>query len=207
MKRSVTFLGTLILLVLFVCSAFGAEYTADMVTTGPQGNMTGKLYVKGDLFRQDMVMQGQEQTILIDEDKDLTIILMHAQKMYMEFPAMDDEEFQETMEVDIDSAEDLLKENPDMATAEDLGTETVNGIRCRVFKVTYKEDLRGDSTLWISKELETPIKIVTNTSEGTSTMELKNIKKGGVSPNLFSIPSGYKKMEIPGLMGGATDTD
>ncbi len=207
MKRSITALGVCILTVLFACTAFAAEYTADMITTGPQGNMTGKLYVKGDLFRQDMVMEGQEQTIIINEEKDLTIILMHPQKMYMEFVDMGDEEVQESMEVDIDSAEDLLKENPDMATAEDLGTETINGIKCRVFKVTYKEDLRGDSTLWISKELETPIKIITNTAEGMSTMELQNIKKGSVSSSVFAIPSGYKKMEMPGLMGNMEDMD
>ncbi|HPJ26178.1 MAG TPA: DUF4412 domain-containing protein [Synergistaceae bacterium] len=206
MKRKSIFLGTLILAVLFACTAFGAEYTADMITTGPHGNSTGKLYVKGNLFRQDIAMQGQEQTILINEETGDTIVVMHAQKMYMEFLDMADEEFQETMEVDIDSAEELLEENPDMATAEDLGTETVNGYKCKVFKVTYKEDLRGDSTLWISKKLETPIKIVTNTSEGTSTMEMKNIQEGSLASSLFEIPQGYKKMEMPGFMGDM-DTD
>jgi outer membrane lipoprotein-sorting protein len=197
MKRSITALGVCILTVLFACAAFSAEYTADMVTTGPQGNTEGKLYVKGNLFRQDMTMEGQEQSIIINEETGKTLILMHAQKMYMELPDMTGDDAQETEKYNADSAEELLKANQDMATAEDLGKETINGIPCRIFKVTYKENLRGESTLWISRELKTPIKIITSTPMGDTTLEMKNIKQGGVSESLFSAPEDYKKMELP----------
>ncbi len=199
MRRSVLFSGIFILVVLFACTAFGAEYTADMTTTGPQGTTTGKLYVKGNLFRQDMTMEGQEQTIIIDEKTGITLILMHAQKMYMEIPDMTGDESQGEAQYDVDSAEDLLEANRDMATAEDLGMETVNGVTCRIFKVTYKDGLRGDSTLWISRELETPIKVVTQTPMGETTLEMNNINQGSLSDSLFSVPQDYGRMELPGM--------
>ncbi len=199
MKRSITALGACLLTVLFVCAALSAEYTADMVTTGPQGTSEGKLYVKGNLFRQDMTMEGQEQSIIINEETGTTLILMHAQKMYMELPDMTGDDAQESGKYSVDSTEELLKANRDMATAEDLGKETINGISCRVFKVTYKEGLRGESTLWISRELETPIKIITSTPMGDTTLEMKNIKTGSVSEGLFSAPPEYEKMELPEL--------
>jgi negative regulator of sigma E activity len=144
-----------------------------------------------------MTMEGQEQSIIINEETGKTLILMHAQKMYMELPDMTGEGTQETEKYNADSAEELLKANRDMATAEDLGKETINGISCRVFKVTYKENLRGESTLWISRELKTPIKIITSTPMGDTTLEMKNIKQGAVSESLFSTPADYEKMELP----------
>ena len=81
-------------------------------------------------------------------------------------------------------------------TEKDLGTETVNGFKCRKKSVEMVVEVMGFKTksrsvVWISKKLDMPVR--TRTEDGYVT-ELRNIKKGRQSKKLFEIPSGYKKV-------------
>jgi outer membrane lipoprotein-sorting protein len=60
----------------------------------------------------------------------------------------------------------------------------------------------GAMTQWIARELNYPIKILYEGQQGKMTMEYKNIKQGGLSDTLFSVPSDYQKMSMPGMTGG-----
>ncbi len=83
-----------------------------------------------------------------------------------------------------------------------LGTEKVEGYECDKILYTYRDKSMGVMTQWIARELNYPIKMLYEGPQGKTTMEYKNIKKGGVSDSSFSVPSDYQKMSMPGMKGG-----
>jgi hypothetical protein len=74
--------------------------------------------------------------------------------------------------------------------------EQVNGRSCDHWQITHKDGKVTNA--WIDQKLHFPIKSVSD----DSTWQLTNIKEGEPSASLFEIPSGYRKMDIGGVMGG-----
>ncbi|MCF7935430.1 MAG: DUF4412 domain-containing protein [Synergistales bacterium] len=185
------------LVLLSPLAGMAAEYTADMVISGPQGERNATVYVKGDRFRQDLAMGGQKQSIIIDEQTGGTFVVLHERKMYMDLSAMG-EQAPESPRFSGESAEDLVANNPDIAEAEYQGEEKLHGYLCKVYHVTYSNAEGNAGTLWISEELETPLKIIAETEEGTFTTEMSNIREKPLDDSLFEIPEGFKKVEMPG---------
>jgi hypothetical protein len=166
-------------------TAFAAEFSADMVMKGPDGQgMSGKVFVKGQKIRQEMDQDGEKMITILRLDRKLSWVIMPDEKVYMEMKMRE-------------SAEDpSLVEKADPARIRRLGKETVNGFICEKIQVTEKGTV---ITQWLSEELGWPIKGEVKGPEGISTHEYKNIGKGGVSETLFEIPAGFQKMSVPGM--------
>ena len=166
-------------------AAFAAEFSADMVMKGPDGQgMTGKVFVKGQKIRQEMDQDGEKMITILRPDRKLSWVIMPDEKVYMEMKMKE-------------SAEDpTLAEKADPAKVKRLGKETVNGFACDKIQVTEKDTV---ITQWLSTELGWPIRGEVKSPEGVSTHEYQNIRKGGVSDALFEIPSGFQKMTVPGM--------
>jgi len=185
-KTAAKILITAVLAVfLAAAAANAAEFSADMVMKGPDGQtMSGKVFVKGQKIRQEMQQGGERVITILRMDKKLSWVLMVDEKVYMEMKMRE-------------SAEDpSLVEKADPAKIRRLGKETVNGFVCEKIQVTDKNAV---ITQWISEELGWPIKGEVKAPEGVSSHEYKNIRKAPVPDDLFEVPKGFQKMTVPGM--------
>ena len=185
-KSLISVLVSIFLSLVFSGLTLAAEFSADLIVT-PKGEeaMTGKIFVKGNKIRNEMVEDGEKQIMINRPDKNVTWMITPEEKSYMEIP------YQETDNNFEEWTADREKQ------AKELGEETVAGQACRKFEMV--ED--GEKTIyWVSKKLSFPVKV----ENSDTTLEYKNIKEGGLSDSLFEIPAGYQKMSMPVPPGGAT---
>lgn len=164
------------------------SFSAEQVTLAPNGKIEnkGKMYVTSEKVRIEMRSpQGKGNMIVImRRDLNLFWMLNPGDKKYFERSLNEDE------------WESMVKGAIKSKTEKDLGTEMINGFKCRKKAVEMVVEVMGfksksRSVVWISKKLDMPIR--TKMEDGRVT-ELRNIKKGRQSKKLFEIPGGYKKI-------------
>lgn len=168
-----------------------AEFSADMINKSPMGNIEGKIFYKEGNFRQEMMMGGQKQITIFRKDKNVVWVLMPMQMMYMEMQA--------------GSQQNLAPVDPDeidkLGGKKYLGKEKVNGYMCSKYRYTFHDKSSGTAIYWISDKLDFPIKMKTEGTSGSMSMEYRNIQEKAVAASLFNIPEGYQKMSMPMMPG------
>ena len=189
--RLVMVLGIFISLIGFSGMALAAEFSADLIIDNPQGKVTGKVYVKADKIRQEILKQDINQVIILRLDKGITWSLMPENKMYMEIPGIGKEATDPEIE----------KKIKDMAEKKSLGKEKIGGYVCEKYQYIYHDKSLGVLTQWFSKRLNYPIKTEYKAASYHMLTEYKNIKEGKIADSLFEIPSGYQKMQLPMMPG------
>lgn len=198
MKRVTSILLATLLLCLFAGSLWAANFEADMVMTGPMGDMTGKIYVEGERQRQDMEgPMGRTTVITLGEDQS-SLIVMHDRQAYMEMAADNFPMASDMGAVDPTMVEGE-KEAPDGMKMQNLGNETINGYVCEKLRLVSEEEPGVSTLIWFSHDLGVPLRAIHETPEGTSTVEYKNIVEGKVSEKTFAVPEGYQKMDLGGF--------
>jgi len=184
--------GFVILAVLFGLATCGycgkiKSFSAERVSIDPSGKVSnmGKLYITPRKLRMDMSSPEGKGNILVILRKDLKIywMLNPKAKKYFERP-LNEEDWEKAMYESIKRKE------------KDLGTETVNGFKCRKKEVETAVQFMGikrksRSIIWVSNRLVMPIR--TESEDGHVT-ELRKIKSGRQPSRLFEVPPGYKKV-------------
>jgi len=182
-KSSILIL-TAVILACLLGLAQAAEFSAQVVShMGPQ-KVKGKVYLKGEKLRQEFSMGGGKSINIARPDKQVTWVIMPAQKFYVEMPLEETDEAK-TMRMPKDKTKMKL-----------VGTETVNGYETDKYETVIKSNgktMKFD--LWVAKKLGVPIKMVSK--DGSYSMEYLNIKEGNVPDSVFEVPSGYRKMSMP----------
>ena len=193
LKRMSKRLAVLVGVMALAVSCGAADFSADMITKAGKMTVTGKVYRKGNLIRQDTKSPMGNRIIILRQDKKVMWMLDPATKTYVELPMREKVDFAKLGE------DARLKK---MAVKKPMGREKVNGVLCDKFQLVYKDKRMGTSTHWVSNDLQWPIK---TESKGPNTMlmECKNIKVGAQPMSLFELPKGYKKTKMPsgGPMG------
>jgi outer membrane lipoprotein-sorting protein len=164
--------------------SYAAEFSADMTMQGADAPGTqGKIFVKGNNFRQEFQVEGQKHLSIMRGDKKTVWMVMPDQKMYMEMPVTP-------------QAKAKMMEMPkDQAKMKLLGAETVNGYEADKYEVAGTKGQPSKEYVWVAKRLGIPIKMAA--ADGSFSMEYQNIKEGSVADSLFEIPAGYQKMAMP----------
>ena len=185
----------LVLGVLLVMTNYGEtwdkidKYSAEQVVVDPGGKVErmGKLYVMPDKIRMEQSQpEGKDSMVMIFRiDQKVMRILMPEKKTYIENP-LSEAELEKTLK--------KIPSNIDVKE-EDLGTETVNGFKCRKRRIETSTEfmgrqIRSRSIVWVSDQLDFPIR--TQSEDGHIT-ELQNIKPGSQPDKFFEVPTGYKK--------------
>jgi len=173
-------------------TAFGAEFSADLVMSGGGDEQTGKVFIKGRLQRMELMEDGELSAVSISRpDKGVNWNLMPDEKMYMEMSLT---------EIGYEDMESL--ESKSKMTV--LGNETVNGYKCEKRRYESNDETEGPVIVWFSPKLGYPVRIHTLAyrGEGDMIMEYRNINTGKVPDSMFEIPGGYKKFAIPGMPAG-----
>lgn len=175
----------------FVTLAVAAEFSADIAGTMHGQAVSGKFYVKGSNVREEVSTPQQKMIMISRPDKKVAWMIYPTQKTYMEMTGK------------VPDAKALASQAlpKGMGTSKLVGKEKVNGYLCDKYVVTSTGKGAGTLTQWISPKLGVPVKMVQTGGKQTTTIELKNIKEGGVANSLFAPPKGYKKTEMPGMQG------
>ena len=195
-KRAFSTLSMVLVIVVMgifiLCNlSFAAEFSADMIHKMGGETVKGKVYVKGNKIRQEVVKEGEEAVIIMRLDKGIIWNLMPEEKIYMEMPNLGD----------VVNDPEYEKKLEEMADKKYLGKEKVNGYVCKKYKYIYRDKSMGTLTQWFYEKLNYPIKTEMGGQPGGMDMliEYKNIKEKRLLDSLFEIPPGYTKMSIPGM--------
>ncbi len=138
--------------------------------------------MKGTKFRMEMDIEGQKVVYLIDAT---------AMTMYMYYPDqnMAMKVTYEEPESAVDESEAVMDYNPVV-----VGHETIDGKAC----VIVEYNVEGTQTrMWVWEQYGFPIRVVYTDSNGTVTINYKNIDFGNIDDSVFELPAGVQIMEMP----------
>lgn len=193
---SVAVMGMLLLASICMAAEFSANVVQKM-SSKQMGSMdiTGKVYAKGLIQRQEVNSPMGKQIVITRPDKGVVWVISPATKSYTEtkIPKIDMKK--------APSIESLIKKNPNLKS---LGTEKISGYVCKKYKYNDPQT-KTTGTIWVSTKLQQELKTSIQSTRGSMTMLMTNIKEAKQPDSLFAIPRGYKKQEMrkmPG-MGGA----
>jgi hypothetical protein len=160
-------------------TSYAEDFSADMVSSSPDGIFTAKIYVSGQKSRMEM----SEATTISRMDKMVAWVIMPSELMYMEQP-IDARSAAGTQEKVAGEIERIVE-----------GKETVNGMATIKYRVTFQAQGRRETVFqWIDDSTHIPVK--TAAIDGSWSSEFKNIQTGAQDQGLFEIPAGYQKMSL-----------
>ncbi len=190
MSKRLFLLVALMIAVMFGIS-IAAEFSADMVSVSKGQTMNSKVNFGTDKWRSEFQKEGTKMITIVRADKNVVWMVMPAQNSYMEMALTNEHKM------------GMTKKAPGEISRKKLGAETVNGMVCDKYEVTYTNK-EGTTKMyqWLSTRDMIPVK--SQAADGSWSMEMKNIKTGKQPISLFSVPAGYSKMSLPGMgMTGA----
>jgi hypothetical protein len=178
MKRQII-VGAAVLFFLGVLlsTALAADFSADTATKAGKKVTNGKVWVKGDKWR---VEKANTPLYWIGRgDKGIFWEVNGVERTYAEgqltpagWPKVTEKLAGET-------------------SRKPVGQETIDGHPAKKFEVTAKEGNKTETYYqWVATDLKIPLKLVK--TDGSWSMELKNLKKGAPD-NAFDLPAGVDK--------------
>ncbi len=163
------------------------DFSADMVSTANGQSFQGKIYVSQEKTRMDM----PQNAVITRFDKNVTWMIVHEQRMYMEQP------------LDPTMRAKVSKEMPGEVERVALGPETVEGKPAQKFKITYTENRKQTQIYQWVGEADIPVKI--EAVDGSWSVEYRNLEAGPQPDSLFEVPDGYEKFAMPAMPAGMTE--
>ena len=156
-----------------------------MVMTAPDTTQTtSKVWLKAQAqkMKTETTMEGQTAILIIDWNANVMYNYMPDQNLAFKM------DLSSAPESPVESTESIEDYHPVV-----LGTETYDGKECLVVQYTAAG---AQTKEWIWKQYGFPVKIVTTTSEGTTTVEYKNISFSSISDSVFELPPGVQIMQM-----------
>jgi hypothetical protein len=181
-----------------------SEFSADIVDLQkPGAPALAKIYFAKDKMRVET--QGSNArgggAVIINFATQNSLILMSQQHMYMEMPMQSQQQrmnfasaFFRAGDVENACGDWQKMATNAQGTCHKVGNETVGGRSTVKYEAT---NANGDvSHFWLDPKLRFPVKWQGKSSDG----ELRNINEGTQPANLFEIPAGFTKMQMPAGM-------
>lgn len=174
------------------------SFSADMKTTGQHGeDASGRIFFANRHLRMQMNMRGQNTVVIVDStnpQNPTSTILMPDQHMYMQMSAASVGGMRQR-------APHVRVYDPDNpcsgmegTTCKKVAVETVNGYASDKWEFTGK----STQTVWIAQKIHFPVRSVESNG---MTVDFTNIHEGPQDPALFTVPDGYRKFDMSGMMG------
>jgi hypothetical protein len=125
-------------------------------------------------------MEMADSVMISRPDKGVVWMLMPQQNMYMESPLKPQ---------NIIVTEEKMQGE---VSRKLIGSEVIDGRPADKYEVVYLSGKNNESVfVWLLKDIKFPVK--TAATDGSWSVEYKNINTAKQEPTLFEIPSGYKK--------------
>ncbi len=198
------FLFSLVTLNLFAQENFEGKIVFNITTNQTPQPQTMKYYLKGDKVRMEV---SQMPGYMLVKDSMVTVV-MPMQKIYMQISMEKNKQMSA-------SPDDFLKNSKPLETGK---TKEILGYTCKEYVV---KDSNGTATVWgteeftnfpgfdgsgkdafaesLGKEHFFPMLIEADQNGVKMKMEAVEIKKEQLNDNLFKIPEGYNKIDMPGM--------
>ena len=188
-KRGI-FIGALFAFLVLCCTAFasGIEFTADLIETEGDKIQSGKLYVKGALYRIDKTVNDEIFSILVNQDSCITRVMRISKKQYVQVGCQDPASL-------MGDPFQGLKYSVSNYDSEYDGKDSVNGFLCDRYVVSNQD--QKILTYWKSLRLDFPLKVEIHIAHNTR-LETRQVREEPLSDDLFQLPSDYTKMFRPG---------
>ena len=167
-------------------NAYAVSFSADLVISEEGKTKTSKFFLLDDLYRLDVVEDGQELIILVNRSSGKTRVLNPSEKQYRE---MKNDSFQSVINNPIEA---YYRTSKDYESRK-AGSENIAGIVCD--KVILSDSGKDLMNAWIAKPYDLPILIVNPATDDK--FELINIKEGRIDKAKFQMPAGYTEQEDP----------
>jgi hypothetical protein len=172
-----------------------AEYSADQLLETEAGQIPSKVWFAKGKERREMDMGGHKTTTITRLDRKLMWTLMPEQRMYME-TSFAEAPKGPAAQGEVPSYD--IEQTP-------AGEEVVNGIACKKTKVLMTDKKNGTKLggfFWTSPENIVVKADAVAKNEGEKTrfkLELTNLVVGPQPADMFEVPAGYSKFEMPGM--------
>jgi len=161
---------------------FPVSFQADYVDISKHEEVTGKYYAGPEGMRMESMMDGEQQILIVNFTQGASWIVMEEERMYYELPQGQD------------AADSFTSVCPELTVKETMvGQETLHGRGVEKWHCE-KYDGRVDK-VWFDSRL----KVAIRTEERGNIFELRNIREGRVSSDLFQPPEGYTRLSLPGM--------
>lgn len=169
------------------------EMSYDLVTVGTGITSNSKVWYKDQKMKMETTMNGGQKSVLyFDLATDEFIQYLPDQNAAYKMKTTEYEGSDNATPIDYSNG--LADTNYTIN-----GSETVNGMKCRVITVSSEEYSAKE---WISEDYGIIVKVQQEYEGTTSTMEFKNIKIGAgtVPDSTFDLPSGVDIMDMSDMM-------
>lgn len=205
MLRRIARFSCLLTLLLTTCFiAAQTEFSADVVDLQKSATVTqAKIYFGKDKIRIESQNSGAHGSgaVIVNFATQTSIVLMAQQHMYMEMPAQSQAQrqsyvgaFFRTGDVENACGDWQKLATNQTGTCHKVGSDSVSGRSVVKYEATNSS---GEvSHFWLDSKLRFPVKWEGKNSGG----ELRNIQEGSQPANLFEVPAGFTKFQMPGGM-------
>lgn len=187
MKKDLLTLIAVAMGILFSNSAlqaggFPVSFQADYVNIVDSQEEKGKYYAGPEGMRMEGMMDGEAQILIVNFSESVSWMVMKDEGMYFEMP------------FNPEDSEAYTNPCPALSVNQTMvGKDTLHG---RSVEKWHCERARGGiGKVWFDPRLKTSIRV----EEDGSIFELRNIREGSVSSDLFQVPEGYTRMSLPGM--------
>jgi hypothetical protein len=161
--------------------------SADYVEVADGVSSRGKFYASPEGIRFEGKTDGEAEITIVNFTRNVIWTFDEAERMYIEIS------FEPARAGDYTSPCADLKLNGELQHAKRIGHETLNGRKVEKWQC---EGPKGVDTVWFDDRLKMELKSQDRDGE---TFELRNIKEGRVSGDLFQPLPGYTRMAMPAM--------
>ncbi|MDY6879224.1 MAG: VWA domain-containing protein, partial [Thermodesulfobacteriota bacterium] len=183
-------------IILSYTGVLAAEFTADIVITGPGGDYTFMLYVRDNMYRLQKT-KGPSNVppfpTIVNRDTAMTWGLNPQMRQYVEIADIDKTIMLNPL-VGWTAARKNFTENAGPG-------ETLNGYDCKTWIYTETGKAEPAAKVWFSEKLNHILREERFGLNKNPVLELQNIQEGPLDPALFEIPVGYTEVDMGGSPG------
>lgn len=198
MKKTISAVVILFAIMILSAVVWAAEtggfrsFSAEMVTTSPQGTHTSKIFSTNLKQRMEAKAEGHVSVIISRMDKKVVWMCTPEQKMCMEMAINSQKQDIQTQMND-----------PNVKVQKDfLGNENVEGHATKKYHITIMRQGKKENSgfIWEAADLYN-MTIKHQSEDKTITTVWKNISFSSIPDSLFEIPQGYQKMDMKNMPG------
>ena len=185
--------SVLVFMILASSPAVGAEFTAEIVITGPGEGYTYSLHVKDPMYRIQKIqgpMNVPPFPSIVNRDTGMTWGLMPSMRQYVEMPDLE-KTFLANPLVGWAMTRKGMTETPGV-------DETLNGYTCETRVYTVAGESKPAAKVWVAKKLGQVVREERFGGNENPVLELRNIQEGPVDAGLFEIPEGFTRVSMEG---------
>ena len=170
------------------CAANELSFSANVTHTYQKKSVSSKIYIKGKKVRLEGMNRMDGGYTIVRPDLQKTWIVMPRKKTYLEVKTSRAHRLPEAR---------IQGE----VTRKQLGSEIILGHPAIKYEVTYKNKKRTLKMYqWMATDINFPIK--QQATDGSWSIEYRNLKMGPQADKLFKLPKGYKLRKTPKLPPG-----